>query len=95
MKRIFKIAVAVIVTLSISWVGLLILNSLLVLPGATSRNIARNMRQYHTFSVLIAMIAGITGLVLSYFWGASTGASISLVLAVIFALSFVCRKVRS
>lgn len=94
-QTIFTAAVAVIVTLSISWVGLLILNSLLVLPGASARNIANNMKQYHILSVLIALAAGIIGLVLSYALGASTGAAISLVLAAVFMVSFLLRKVRS
>lgn len=84
--------VAVVVTLAISWVGLLILNSLLILPGAASRNIARNMKQYHLFSVLFALFASIVGLCISYFLGSSAGAAISLVLAVIFVVSFIFRK---
>ena len=43
----FTAFIAVVVTLSISSVGLLILNSLLVLPGAAARNISRSLRQYH------------------------------------------------
>ena len=93
-QAIFTTAIAVTVTLAISRVGLLILNSLLVLPGASSRNIARNLRQYHLFSVLFALIAGIGGLCISYFLGSSAGAAISLVLAVLFAISFLLRKVR-
>lgn len=95
MQTIFTVAIAVVVTLSISWVGLLILNSLLILPGAASRNIARNLRQYHLFSVLIAMISGLLGLWVSYALGASAGAAISLILAVMFVISFLLRKVRS
>ena len=91
-QTVFTIVIAVIVTMAISWVGLLILNSLLVLPSAASRNIARNLRQYHTFSVLFALMAGIAGLVISYYLGTSTGASICLVLAVIFAVTFCFRK---
>lgn len=93
-QAIFTTAIAVTVTLAISRVGLLILNSLLVLPGASSRNISRNLRQYHLFSVLFALIAGIGGLCISYFLGSSAGAAISLVLAVLFAISFLLRKVR-
>ena len=93
-QGIFTVVIAVVVTLAISWVGLLILNSLLVLPGAASRNISRNLRQYHGFSVLFALMAGISGLILSYCLGASTGAAICLVLALIFAFSFLFRKVR-
>ena len=91
-QTLFICAIAVVVTLSISSVGLLILNSLLVLPGASARNISRNLRQYHGYSVLFALIAGIGGLTISYYLGCSAGAAISLILAVIFALTFCLRK---
>ncbi len=94
-QTIFTTAIAVVVTLAISSVGLLILNSLLVLPGASSRNVSRNLKQYHLFSVVFALIAGIAGLVISYYWGASSGAAISLVLALIFAVTFCLRKARA
>lgn len=94
-QTLFSAAIAVVVTLTISSVGLLILNSLLVLPGAAARNVAKNMRQYHGFSVLFALVAGIGGLVTSYAWGSSAGAAISLALALIFAVSFCLRKVRA
>lgn len=94
-QGVFSGVIAVVVTLTISSVGLLILNSLLVLPGAAARNVARNMRQYHAFSVVFALIAGIVGLVTSYAWGSSTGAAISLTLALIFAVTFVLRKWRA
>lgn len=93
-NTLFTVAIAVTVTLAISWVGLLILNSLLVLPGASARNVSKNLRQYHALSVLFALAAGLVGLVLSYYLGTSSGASISLVLALIFAVSFCMRKVR-
>ena len=93
-QTIFTVAIAVVVTLSISSVGLLILNSLLVLPAASSRNVAKNLQQYHLFSVLFALFSGLAGLTLSYHLGTSAGAAISLVLALIFAISFAFRKVR-
>ena len=93
-QTLFTAAIAVVVTLAISWVGLLILNSLLVLPGASARNISKNLRQYHGFSVLFALFAGLIGLCISYYWGTSAGASISLILAGVFAISFFFRKVR-
>lgn len=94
-QTLFSAAIAVVVTLTISSVGLLILNSLLVLPGASARNVAKNMRQYTIFSVLFALVAGISGLIVSYAWGASAGAAISLMLALIFAVTFCLRKVRA
>ena len=94
-QTLFTTAIAVIVTLAISWTGLLILNSLLVLPGASARNVARNLKQYHLLSVLFALIAGLGGLVVSYAFGASAGATISLGLTLIFIITFSLRKVRA
>lgn len=93
-QTVFTVAIAVVVTLSISSVGLLILNSLLVLPAASARNVAKNLKQYHLLSVLFALGAGLAGLTISYYLGTSAGAAISLVLSLVFAVSFVFRKVR-
>ena len=92
-QTIFTVAIAVVVTLSISSVGLLILNSLLVLPAAAARNVSKNLRQYHFFAVIFALAAGLGGLTVSYYWGCSAGAAISLGLAAIFAVTFSLRKV--
>ena len=92
-QTIFTVAIAVVVTLAISSVGLLILNSLLVLPAAAARNVSKNLRQYHFFAVLFALVAGLGGLTISYYLGCSAGAAISLWLAAIFAVTFSMRKV--
>ena len=93
-QTLFTAAIAVVVTLSISSVGLLILNSLLVLPAASARNVARNLKEYHLFSVVFALIAGVGGLTVSFYLGSSAGAAISLLLALVFGITFAFRKVR-
>ena len=94
-ETLFTVSIAVVVTLAMSWVGLMVINSLLVLPAAASRNVARNLREYHLFSVLGALLAGILGLITSYYLGCSTGAVISLYLALYFAVTFCFRKRRA
>ena len=64
-EAVFSAAIAVVVTVSMTWVGLLVINSLLVLPAAAARNVARNMRQYHLFSLLGAVISGCSLSILS------------------------------
>jgi zinc transport system permease protein len=83
-KYLFTLTMAVVVTISIQWVGILIINSLLVLPAAAARNIAQNMRQYHIYSVSIAVVSGLSGLILSYFLGTASGATIVLISAIFF-----------
>ena len=91
-ETVFSMAIAVVVTLSMTWVGLLVINSLLVLPAAAARNVARNLWQYHLFSLVGALAAGIAGLMTSYYIGASAGASITLYLELWFAITFLLRK---
>ena len=90
-EYLFALIMAIIVTISIQWVGILIISSLLILPAASSRNIANNMRQYHIYSVLIALISGVSGLILSYFWGTATGATIVLISSMFFAITFIIK----
>ena len=94
-ETVFTVCIAVVVTLAMSWVGLMVINSLLVLPAAAARNISRNLRQYHLFSVLGALVCSLAGLVTAYHLGCSAGATIALYLAVYFAVTFCLRKKRA
>lgn len=89
LELLFALLVAGIVTVSIRWTGLLVINSLLVLPAATSRALSKNTARYIGGAVVISLVSGIAGLVFSYYSGAATGASIVLMNAVIFLFAFV------
>lgn len=93
-ELLFTTVISVVVTLSMSWVGLLVINSMLVLPAAAARNIAKNTRQYLLLSVVGALVCSLFGLFTSYEIGCSTGATISLYLALYFAVTFCFRKKR-
>lgn len=88
---IFTSAIAVVVAVSIKWTGLLIINSLLILPAAAARNISRNVRQYHVWSVAISLVSAIAGLILSFYWDTASGATIVLAAAVFFAATFLAK----
>jgi zinc transport system permease protein len=90
-ETLFCIVTAVIVTISIQWVGILIINSFLILPAAAARNITRNMKQYHVVSVIISIISGIAGLLLSYYWATATGATIVLIAAAFYLISLLLK----
>lgn len=90
-ESIFAASLAVVVAISIQWVGLLIINSLLVLPAATARNVTNDVKTYHAVSVGVAIIAGITGLVLAFYFDMAAGASIVAVSALCFFVSLALR----
>ena len=93
-EGIFVVLVAVAVMLSIRWVGIMLINALLILPAASGRNLARNSRQHALFSVGIALVSGLLGLVLSWYLDTSAGASIVLVAALFYAVSLLLRGFR-
>lgn len=91
-EDIFAVIIALIVTLSIKWIGILLINALLILPAASSRNISSNMREYHGFSVLFSVFSGIIGLVISYFTNVATGPMIVIVASVIYFATYLYGK---
>lgn len=84
MEDLFAVLIAVIVMVSIKWVGILIINALLILPAAAAANISSNMREYHLFSVILSLTAGVLGLILSYFLNAAAGPTIVILSAFFF-----------
>lgn len=87
-ENIFIILIAVVVMLCIKWVGVLLINALLILPAASSRNISKNMREYHFWSILFSVASGILGLILSYYYKLATGSTIVIIAAIIFFATY-------
>jgi len=88
----FVVLVAVAVMLAIKWVGVMLINALLILPAAAGRNLARNSRQHALWSVIIALGSGVAGLLSAYAWDTSAGAAIVLYAAGCYALSLAGRN---
>lgn len=86
-EALFAVLTAVVVTVSIRLVGILVINSLLILPAAAARNVARNFRSYIVIAVVISLLSGITGLIVSYGIGSASGATIVLFAAVVYAVT--------
>lgn len=85
----FALLTAAIVTISIRWTGLLVINSLLVLPAASSRLVSRSARRYILFSVCISLFSCVVGLALSWEIGSASGATIVIVNAAVFIVCLV------
>ena len=87
----FAVLLAVVVAVSIQWVGILIINALLVLPGAAARNLARSVKEYHVISTVLALFSGLIGLFAAYYLGIAAGAAIVAAASLFFFLSLAFR----
>lgn len=91
-ENIFVMMVAVAVMVSIRWVGILMINSLLILPAAAARNITSTTRSYHWTATVFGLASSVVGLGISYTFGTSAGATMVLTAAVLFFLTYLIGK---
>ena len=91
-EGLFAAIVALVVTVSIPWIGLLVINSLLILPAAAARNLSRSTAQYHALAIVISLVSGILGLIGSFYWNTASGATIVIFAMAFFAVSLVLRR---
>ena len=92
LDNLFVVIIAVVVMLAIQWVGLLLINAMLILPAAAARNVAGSMRSYHLLTLIFGLFSGVLGLFLSYFNGVAAGPTIVLVAAALFFGTFLLRQ---
>lgn len=92
-EDVFVCLVAIAVMLSIRWVGVLLINALLILPAAAGRNISKTAPQHALFSVMISLLSGIIGLIAAFYLGSSVGAAVVLCAALFYSLSLLLRRI--
>lgn len=93
-ENIFVVLIAVIVMVTIRWIGILLINSLIILPAASSRNISSNVRQYTLNAIILSLISGVFGIVISFGAGFATGPTIVVVSAVLYFITLALRKTK-
>ncbi len=88
LDHLFVVVMAVTVMLAVRWVGLLLINALLILPAAAARNVARGLRSYLALTIIFSLFSGLLGLVLSYLNAVATGPMMVLTAAAVFFGTF-------
>lgn len=84
LDNLFVVVLALSVMLAIRWVGLLLINAMLVLPAAAARNVARSMRSYLALTLVFSLFSGVLGLSLSWLNAVAAGPTVVLVSAAVY-----------
>ncbi len=85
----FVLVLTITVALTIRLLGIVLVTSLIVIPPAAARNVARNLRQQIILSIALGLFGAGGGVALSYPLDLPSGPTITLCLATLFILSFV------
>jgi len=91
-QMVLTIALAIVVALAIKIVGALLISAMLLIPPSAARNFARTPGGMVMLSVVIAAVAGLGGLWLSFGADTPAGPSVVVVAAGIFLLTQLLRR---
>jgi len=79
--------IALVITVSLKIIGIILVTSLLIVPSASAKNIASNMRQLFSLSCIFGVVSGVSGLIASIYLNTPSGPTIVLVSIGIFLLT--------
>jgi zinc transport system permease protein len=94
LDHLFVVLLTTTIVLTLQLAGALMVEALVVVPAAASRNVARSLRALVLGSIPIALAAGAGGLALSMEWNAPSGGAIVLVLAALFGVTWTVGRAR-
>ncbi|MDX1950751.1 MAG: metal ABC transporter permease [Verrucomicrobiota bacterium] len=83
----FVLVLTLTVAVTIRLLGIILVTSLLVIPAATGRNLSRNLRQQIISSILVGLLGGFSGVLISYRLDVPCGPAIVLACIALFILS--------
>lgn len=87
LEYLFAVVLTIAILVSLKVIGALLVEALVVVPAAASRNIARGTRAYLIGSVAVAFLAGVGGLAISTRLLVPTGGAVVLAASLIFFLT--------
>lgn len=85
---------ALTVVLAMKLVGVMLISALLILPASAALQVARGFRMTVILSVVVALLAVVGGIVLSFLFNLPSGATIILLAFSLFCLCFLFRQLR-
>lgn len=92
LNMLITVMTALVVSTAIKIVGALLVSALLTIPAACSLLIARSFKSSVIFSVIIAEIAVVAGLMAAGIWNLAPGATIVLLLIAMLILTLIGKK---
>jgi zinc transport system permease protein len=93
-EYLFVVLLTMAIVVSLKVIGALLVEALVVVPAAAARNLARTTRGYLAYSVVAALVTGVSGIFLSTLWRVPTGGAVVLALSVVFFVTLAIGGVR-
>lgn len=94
MELLLLILITLTITIGISFVGILLMSALSIIPAVTARNLSKDFKGFITLSVVVSILSLTIGLIISKIFTVNAGIATVLVSATIFFVSLLKAKSR-
>jgi len=88
----FFLIFSVVVALGIKLIGTLLMGALTILPGVTARNLSWSFKSYAVWSVVLAVVMTLCGIIFANFLNWPPGPTVILTGIILFVVSLILRK---
>jgi len=89
---VYLLLVALVVALGVKFLGTLLTGAMVIIPAVTAKNIAKNIKTFHLFSILFGVLSSAIGILIAKYFGISSGPAVVLTAVVFFIASYFFRK---
>ncbi len=93
MSVLFNILTGITIAVTMPIVGALLVSAIIVLPAAISMRLSNRFNGVILIGIVLALIGMFSGLVVSYKIGTPPGASITLILLIVFVITIFMKKI--
>ena len=88
----YLLLVGLVVALGVKFVGTLLTGALVIVPAAAAKNIAGSIKDFHVMASFIGVLSAVIGILVSQYFGISSGPPVVLVSTAFFIFSYIFRK---
>jgi ABC-type Mn2+/Zn2+ transport system permease subunit len=89
---VYLLLVGLVVALGVKFIGTLLTGALVIVPAAAAKNLAGSIRGYQLAASLIGVASAVIGILVSKYFGISSGPPVVLVSTIFFAVSYLLRR---
>ncbi|MDA1000038.1 MAG: metal ABC transporter permease [bacterium] len=94
-RMMFMLLIAVLIAIAMKVIGILLVHSLLIIPAAAARPLARTPEQMAALASLFGALAVLAGVFASFQWDVPSGPSVVVAATIIFLISLLADRLAS
>jgi zinc transport system permease protein len=93
LEKIYEVLLAITIVAGVKLLGVILINALLIIPASAARNLAKSLKTWLIWTVIISVITMLGGIFLSVILNTPPGATIAVFSGVIFVLTHLWQKI--